>query len=259
MVEKPVREAVIYPSLKDRVVFVLGGSSGIGAEFVRAFAWQGARVAFVGRNPAVATELCDSLGNCSHKPVFYRCDVTDIPALKIVLTDCATSLGDISVLLNNVANDDRHTFEHIDQDYFDWEVSVNLRPHVFAAQAVIDGMKRLGGGSIINLGSIGWMRKNEATVLYGTLKASMHGLTNGLARRLGPHRIRVNTLVPGWTMTEKQIAMHLDKAGEQAISQGQCLKDKVQPQDLAAAALFLASDQSRMITSCDIVVDGGWT
>ena len=259
MPEDPVFEAAIYPSLKDQVVFILGGSSGIGAEFVRAFAWQGARVAFVGRNATVAGELCDSLSNCSHKPAFYQCDVTDIPALKLALADCAASLGDIGVLLNNVANDERHTFEDIDQDYFDWEVTINLRPHVFAAQAVIDGMKRLGSGSIINLGSIGWMRKNEATMLYGILKSSMQGLTKGLARRLGPHRIRVNTLVPGWTMTEKQIAMHLDEAGEQAIAQGQCLPDKVQPQDVASAALFLASDQSRMITSCDIVVDGGWT
>ena len=123
--------------------------------------------------------------------------ITDIDALRSAIGDCTASLGDIGVLLNNVANDDRHAFEEIEQYYFDWEVSINLRPHVFAAQAVIDGMKRLGGGSIINLGSIGWMRKNDATVLYGALNSSMHGLTKGLARRVGSQRIRVNTLVPG--------------------------------------------------------------
>lgn len=259
MPDELFRESVKYPSLEDRVVFILGGSSGIGAEFVRAFAGQGARVAFVGRNVTVANKLCDSLAGCPHKPVFFQCDVTDIASLKRALATCSASLGDIGVLINNVANDDRHAFEEIDEDYFEWEVSINLRPHVFAAQAVIDGMKRLGGGSIINLGSIGWMRKNETTVLYGVLKSSIHGLTKGLARRLGPYRIRVNTLVPGWTMTKKQMEMHLDAAGEQAIAQGQCLPDKVQPEDLAAAGLFLASDQSRMITSRDIVVDGGWT
>lgn len=252
-------DQVAYPSLRNQVVFILGGSSGIGAEFVRAFARQGARVAFVGRNATVATALCESLHDCAHRPSFFQCDVTDLDALRRALDECSASLGDIAVLVNNVANDDRHDFEEIDRDYFDWEVSINLRPHVFAAQAVIEGMRRLGGGSIVNMGSIGWMRKNETTVLYGALKSSMHGLTKGLARRLGPDRIRVNTLVPGWTMTEKQMDMHLDEAGEQAIAQGQCLPDRVQPRDLAAAALFLASDQARMITSQDLVVDGGWT
>ena len=248
-----------YPCLANKVVFVLGGSSGIGAEFVRAFARQNAQVAFVGRNAEQANALCDELGDCGYRPEFYQCDVTDLEALQGAIAACAAKLGDIAVLVNNVANDDRHDFETIDPEYFDWEVSINLRPHVFAAQAVLDGMRRLGGGSIINLGSIGWMRKNETTVLYGALKSSMHGLTKGLARRVGSDRIRVNTLVPGWTMTEKQMKLHLDEAGEQAITQGQCLPDRVQSGDLAAAALFLASSQSRMITSQDIVVDGGWT
>ena len=175
------------------------------------------------------------------------------------MTNCVTDLGNIEVLINNVANDDRHDFADIDQDYFDWQVSINIRPHVFAAQFVAPGMQQLCGGSIINLGSIGWMRKNNATVVYGALKSAMHGLTNGLAKQLGPHRIRVNTLVPGWTMTDKQKYLWLDEAGEKAISEVQYLPDKVQPSDIAASALFLASDQSRMITARDIIVDGGWT
>ncbi len=249
----------VYPSLRDAVVFVVGGSSGIGADMLRAFCAQGSQVAFLGRDSDSAGKLCEELAGNRHSPTFYRCDVTDISLLKRTLGNCAEQLGDIGVLVNNVANDDRHELESIDQDYFDWQVSVNLRPHVFAIQQVIPGMRRLGGGSIINLGSIGWMRKNDAMVVYGALKSSMHGLTKGLARRLGADRIRINTLVPGWTMTERQKRMWLDDAGEKAIAAGQCLPDKVQPRDIAAAALFLASDQSRMMTAQDIVVDGGWT
>ena len=182
----------------------------------------------------------------------------DISALKRTVSECAERLGDIGVLVNNVANDDRHDIETVDLDYFDWQVSTNLRAHIFATQSVIPGMRRLGGGSIINLGSIGWMRKNDAMVVYGTLKSSIHGLTNGLTCRSDADRIRVNNLVPGWTMTEKQKRLWLDEAGEAAIAAGQCLPDKVQPRDIADAALFLASNQSRMITARDIVVDGGW-
>ena len=130
---------------------------------------------------------------------------------------------------------------------------------MFTAKAVIKSMIKLGGGSVINVGSIGWMRKNEKTILYGVFKSSLHGLTHGLAKRFGKDRIRVNTLVPGWTMTKKQIEVHLDEEGEKKIKEGQCLPDKVLPEDIANAALFLASDDSKMITSQDIVVDGGWT
>lgn len=259
MTEDPGRGQAIYPTLRDRNVLITGGSSGIGAEMVRAFARQGARVAFVGRDEAAAAALCDGLSACAHRPRFHRCDVTDIAAFRAVLEGCLAEAGDIGVLVNNVASDDRHDIETLDVAYFDWEVAVNLRPHVFAVQAVIPGMRRLGGGSIINLGSIGWMRKNPDIVLYGALKSAMHGLTHGLAKRLGRDRIRVNTLVPGWTMTERQQRLWLDEAGKQAIAAGQCLPDRVQPSDLAAAALFLASDASRMITSQDIIVDGGWT
>ena len=249
----------IYPSLKDKVVFVLGGSSGIGADFVEAFAKQGSKVAFVGRNEQSANELIEKLKDCSFKPKFYKCDITNLKTLEIAIEDCIKSIGDIGVLLNNAANDERHDFKDTTHEYFEWEYQTNLRPHVFAAKAVIDGMIRLGSGSIINLGSIGWMRKNEKTVLYGIFKSSMHGLTNGLARRFGKNRIRVNTLVPGWTMTKKQIEQHLDEETEKKIKEGQCLPDKVQPQDISNTALFLAADESKMITSKDIIVDGGWT
>lgn len=259
MVEASQQQTALYPGLRDRAVLITGGSSGIGAEMVRAFARQGARVAFVGRDAAAAGALCDRLAGCAHRPAFHRCDVTDIAAFRGALAAIPEQVGDIGVLVNNVASDDRHDIETLDVDYFDWEVAVNLRPHVFAVQAVVAGMRRLGGGSIINLGSIGWMRKNDSIIVYGALKSAMHGLTHGLARRLGRDRIRVNTLVPGWTMTERQQRLWLDEAGKKAIAEGQCLPDRVQPADIAAAALFLASDASRAITSQDIIVDGGWT
>jgi NAD(P)-dependent dehydrogenase (short-subunit alcohol dehydrogenase family) len=252
-------KSAIYLSLKDKVVFILGGSSGIGADFVEAFAKQGSKVAFVGRNEQSSNELIEKLKNCSFKPKFYKCDIKNLKALEESIEDCIKSIGDIGILLNNAANDERHDFKDMTHEYFEWEYQTNLRPHVFAAKAVIESMIRLGSGSIINLGSIGWMRKNEKTVLYGIFKSSMHGLTNGLARRFGKNRIRVNTLVPGWTMTKKQIEKHLDEEGEKKINEGQCLPDKVKPQDISNAALFLASDESKMITSQNIIVDGGWT
>lgn len=249
----------IYPSLRDKVVFITGGSTGIGSEMVSAFARQGAKVGFNGRNAEAAQALIDGLSDVPHKPIFIRCDVTDVAALQASLERCAAHFGDIQVLVNNVANDERHDFTQIDPAYFDWLVSVNLRPHIFAIQAVLPGMKRLGSGSIINLGSISWMRKNPTVPVYGTLKSAAVGLTKSLARTLGRDHIRINHLVAGWTMTEKQKRMWLDEAGEKAIGEGQCLPDKVQPSDIAAMALFLAADDSRMITSQDFVVDGGWT
>src|SRR6056300_895442 len=241
-----------YSSLKDKVVFVLGGSTGIGATLVEEFAKQGSKVAFVGRNEEASNELIESLKECSFVPKFYKCDITDTNSLENVIADVIKSIGDISVLLNNAANDERH-------EYFDWEYQTNLKPHVFTAKAVIKSMIKLGGGSVINVGSIGWMRKNEKTILYGVFKSSLHGLTHGLAKRFGKDRIRVITFVPGYTMTKKKIEVHLDEEGEKKIKEGQCLPDKVLPEDIANAALFLASDDSKMITSQDIVVDGGWT
>ena len=251
--------SVVYPSLKDKVVFVLGGSSGIGADFVEAFSKQGSKVAFVGRNENSANELIEKLSKCNFVPKFYKCDIKDLKALEASIDDCVNTIGNIGVLLNNAANDERHEFKDTTHEYFDWEYQTNLRPHVFTAKAVINSMLKLGSGSIINLGSIGWMRKNDKTILYGIFKSSMNGLTNGLARRYGKDKIRVNTLVPGWTMTKKQIEKYVDETTEQKIKEGQCLPDKVQPHDISNAALFLASDESKMITAQSIVVDGGWT
>ena len=181
--------SAVYPSLKNKVVFILGGSSGIGADFVEAFAKQGSKVAFVGRNEKLANALIEKLSDCSFVPKFYKCDIVDLKTLEASIEHCIKHIGHIGVLLNNAANDERHEFNDTTHEYFDWEYQTNLRPHVFTAKAVIKSMIELGSGTIINLGSIGWMRKNDKTILYGIFKSSMNGLTNGLARRYGKNKI----------------------------------------------------------------------
>jgi NAD(P)-dependent dehydrogenase (short-subunit alcohol dehydrogenase family) len=247
-----------YPSLADRAVFITGGATGIGASFVEHFAAQGARVAFCDIDASAGEALADALGDARHRPLFLACDLTDIDALRSAVADAQSALGPIAVLVNNAANDARHAIADVTPESFDAGIAVNLRHQFFAAQAVAEDMKRAGGGSIINLGSISWMRKTGGMPVYVTAKAAIAGLTRGLARDLGPFGIRVNTLVPGWVMTEKQKRLWLDEAGRRALKEGQCLDGELLPEDIARMALFLAADDSRMITGQDFIVDGGW-
>jgi D-xylose 1-dehydrogenase len=174
------------------------------------------------------------------------------------IADVRTTLGLIGVLVNNAANDKRHKIEDVTPESYDAGLAVNIRHQFFAAQAVIDDMKQLGGGSIVNLGSISWMLKQGGFPVYVTAKAAVQGMTNGLARDLGPFNIRVNTLVPGWVMTDKQRRLWLDDAGRRAIKEGQCIDAELLPVHLARAALFLAADDSSMMTAQEVVIDGGW-
>lgn len=247
-----------YPSLVERTVFITGGATGIGASFVEHFVRQGARVAFCDIDVTAGEALADALGEARTKPLFLACDITDIAALRGTIADAKEAFGPIGVLINNAANDKRHTIGEVTLESFDAGISVNLRHQFFAVQAVIDDMKARGGGSIINLGSISWMLKNGGYPVYVTAKAAIAGLTRGLARDLGPFGIRVNSLVPGWVMTEKQRRLWLDEAGLRALKAGQCLDGELLPEDLARMALFLAADDSRMITAQDFIVDGGW-
>jgi len=247
-----------YPSLVDRTVLITGGATGIGASFVEHFAAQGARVAFFDIDATAGEALADELGDSKHKPLFMSCDLTDIDALQKAIADVKAALGPIQVLVNNAANDKRHTIGEVTRESFDAGIAVNIRHQFFAAQAVIEDMKAARSGSIINLGSISWMLKNGGYPVYVTAKAAISGLTRGLARDLGPFGIRVNTLVPGWVMTEKQRRLWLDEAGLRALKAGQCLDGELLPEDLARMALFLAADDSRMITAQDFIVDGGW-
>ncbi len=247
-----------YPSLVDRTVLITGGATGIGASFVEHFVAQGARVAFFDIDETAADALADELGDSRHRPLFVRCDVTDIDALQKALADVRSALGPIAVLVNHAANDRRHKIDEVTPTSFDAGIAVNLRHQFFAAQAVSDDMKAAGGGSIINLGSISWMLKNGGYPVYVMAKAAVQGLTRGLARDLGAYRIRVNSLLPGWVMTEKQKRLWLDDAGRRAIKEGQCINEELLPADIARMALFLAADDSRLITAQEVIVDGGW-
>ena len=248
-----------YPSLAGRTVFVTGGSSGIGGDIVIAFARQGAQVGFTGRNAAAAAQVLAAAAAVGPEPLFMASDAADVAALQAAIAQTAEKFGDISVLINNVANDQRHELMDVTAADFDARIAVNLRPHFFAAQAVVTGMRRLGGGSIVNLGSTSWMIKGKGYPVYATCKSATVGLTRSLARELGAHNIRVNTLTPGWIMTEKQVSMWVDEAGERAMNDNQCLPGRIQGGDVANLALFLAADDSRMITAQDFVIDAGWT
>lgn len=247
-----------YPSLVDRVVLITGGATGIGASFVGHFAAQGARVGFLDIDTSAGVALADSLGDSRHKPVFASCDLADIDALRAAIADMKAALGPIRVLVNNAANDRRETLAAVTPESFDEGIAVNVRHQLFAAQAVVEDMKAARAGSIINLGSISWMLKNDEFPVYTMSKSAVQGLTRGLAREFGPYGVRVNTLVPGWVMTDKQRRLWLTDEGRAAIRRGQCIDAELMPADLARMALFLAADDSRMITAQDIIVDGGW-
>lgn len=248
-----------FPSLKDKSVFVTGGGSGIGEAIVSAFAEQGAHVAFVDIETTASEALCQRLADAGFsKPLFRHCDIRDIPALQATMQAMAQELGDFDVLVNNAANDQRHQWQDVTVDYWNDRIAINQRPMFFTCQAVAPGMQNKGGGSIINLSSISWHLSNGGYPVYTTAKAAVVGLTRGLARDLGPHNIRVNTVSPGWVMTERQVALWLDAAGEEDIKRNQCLPGKLQPWHLARMVLFLAADDSAMCTAQEFIVDAGW-
>ncbi|MDO8777404.1 MAG: SDR family oxidoreductase [Burkholderiaceae bacterium] len=249
----------IFPSLRDQRVFVTGGGTGIGAAIVAAFAEQGAQVAFVDVAEAESAALAQRLAAAGHPAPWWRsCDVRDVAALQGAVEEASRELGDFSTLVNNVARDDRHTIESVTPEYWDERMAVNQRPAFFAIQAIIPGMRRLGGGSVVNMGSTGWQSKGSEYPCYAIAKSSVNGLTRGLAGSLGRDRIRVNTVSPGWVMTERQIKLWLDAEGEESIKRNQCLPDKLQPSDVARMVLFLASADAAMCTAQEFKVDAGW-
>jgi NAD(P)-dependent dehydrogenase (short-subunit alcohol dehydrogenase family) len=251
-------ESAIYPSLRDRVVFITGGATGIGAEEVRQFARQGAKVAFVDIADEPARVLVETLREEGlSAPDFQHCDLKDIAALQTAIASVGHRLGPVTVLVNNAANDQRHAWQDMTPEYWDERMATNLRHQFFAIQAVVPMMRTSGGGSIINFGSISWHTNNGGMPAYTTAKAAVEGLTKGMARDLGPDRIRVNTVIPGWIMTQRQIDLWLTPEAEAQLMQAQCLKTKVYPIDVARMVLWLASDDSRMCTSQLWVVDGG--
>lgn len=249
-----------YSSLADRVVLITGGASGIGAAFVSAFAAQKARVAFLDidrdAGKALAREVASSSGS---EPLFVPCDLLDIDALRAAMAEVRGSLGDAAVLVNNAANDQRQVLAEVTPAEFDWTIGVNLKHVFFAAQAVVPQMQARGGGSIINMSSVAWMRGAPALPVYASAKAAIVGFTNSLARSVGPDRIRVNAIAPGMVITERQ--RRLWYPDEQVITEirrtRQAVPDAVTPEDVASMALFLASDESQRITSQCFRIDGG--
>jgi len=248
----------VYPSLENKVVFVTGGGSGIGAAIVEGFVRQGAKVGFVDIDETASRGLVQKLAGPGPAPRFYPGDIRQIELLRAAINAVQSDCGDIGVLVNNAARDDRHSIESVTVDFWDERIAVNLRHQFFAAQAVVDQMKRLGGGSIINFGSITWLVGDGDCPAYVTAKASITGLTRALAREFGPENIRVNCMLPGWVMTERQMRLWLTPEGERQIEDRQCLKGRLYPPDIARMALFLAADDSRMCSSQNFIVDGGW-
>lgn len=245
----------VYPSLAGRTAVVSGGATGLGEEMVRQFAAQGTRVGFVDIDRAAGEDLAAELGEGVR---FLPCDVRDVPALEGAIAAVADELGPVTILVNNAAHDLRHTIDQLDEAYWDDRQAVNLRHHFFAARAVAPMMRAAGGGSIINLGSISAHIDLMDLVGYITAKAGIEGLTRTLAREFGPDRIRVNCLIPGWVMTERQLRDWVTPEAEESIRRNQCLEDKVYPGDVARMALWLAADDSAMCTAQKWVVDGGW-
>lgn len=249
----------IYPSLVGRTVLVTGGGAGIGASLVEHFLEQDARISFLDIDEDASRQLLESLSEKYRRaPLFVACDVTDIDRLQQSMEEARHALGPISVLVNNAGNDDRHNFEDVTPEYWDQRMAVLVKHQFFAAQAVYDDMKSTGGGSIINFSSTSWIMGEGGYVCYTTAKAAIYGLTRSLARDFGPADIRVNAVLPGWIMTERQLERWVTPEAELEIERNQALKHKLYPADIARMVLFLAADDSRMTTGQSFIVDGGW-
>ncbi len=248
-----------YPSLRGRHVIVTGGASGIGESIVEHFAAQKTLVSFLDIQREAGEQLAERIAARGDvRPDFIHCDLTDLDSLRAAIGGAIARHGAPASLVNNAGNDDRHKIEAVTPDYWQNRMDTNLRHQFFASQAVRPAMRDAGGGSIICFGSISWMASEGGYIAYVTAKAAISGLTRGLARELGPERIRVNCVVPGWVMTKRQIALWLDEAGERQIAERQCLPDKLMPPDLARMVLWLAAADSRMCTAQNFIVDAGW-
>ncbi len=247
----------IYPSLRNKTVLISGGATGIGAELVRAFTQQGAWVGFVDIDEASAMQLIDELSSAANPPVFRFADVRDLSGLNNAISAISGRLGSIDVLINNAANDQRVAFDDITPDNWDDSQAVNLRHHVFASQQISQQMKLRGQGVIINFGSVSWQRGNSAIIGYATAKAAIHGFTRCLARELGPSGIRVNSLMPGAILTEKQARLWRTPEETARFHQLQALPIDLLAKDVASMALFLAADDSRGVTGQNFIVDAG--
>jgi NAD(P)-dependent dehydrogenase (short-subunit alcohol dehydrogenase family) len=260
MIETTELTSTIYPSLEGRVVFITGGASGIGSSIVQHFCAQGSRVAFVDIKEAEGKELTAYIADKGHAaPQFIPCDLKDVKALQKVIRDFGAKTGNVTVLVNNAAHDERHKIEEVTLEYWEDRLAVNMRHVFFATQEASKQMIAAGHGSIINFGSISWMSAQGGMPAYTASKASIHGLTRGFARDFGKYGIRANTIVPGWIMTKRQKDLWFNETARKERSMRQCIDGDVNPYDVARMVLYLAADDSKMCTAQNFVVDGGWT
>lgn len=253
-----MKYGAIYPSLKGRTVLVTGGGSGIGASIVEHFAAQGSRVGFLDIAEAPSRKLAAKLKRKRHAVHYEPCDLTDVAGLQAAVKAVRKALGPITVLVNNAAHDERHALEGVTEAYFDDRIAVNLRHQFFAIQAVVGDMKRKKNGSIINMGSGAWLLAYPNLPVYATAKAGVVGLTRGLARDLGTHNIRINSIAPGWILTERQMKMWASPEALEQLLKDQCIKRYLKGPDIARWILFLAADDSGAATNQNFIVDGGW-
>ena len=247
-----------YPDLRGKRVLVTGGGSGIGAAIVEAFVSQGAQVLFLDIAEGESHALEKKLSGAKPAPRFFKCDLTDIPAVQAMIARLEKEFGGIQVLINNAANDDRHDVGEITAGYWDQRIAVNLRHQFFCAQAVIPAMQKAGGGVILNMGSVSWHLGEPRMAIYQTTKAAIEGMTRALARDFGADGIRVNCILPGAVKTERQMKLWHTPEAEKAILNTQCLKTRLEPEDIAALALFLGSDSARGCTAHNYFVDAGY-
>jgi NAD(P)-dependent dehydrogenase (short-subunit alcohol dehydrogenase family) len=245
-----------YPSLQDRTVVVTGGASGIGEAIVRRFVAQGSHVGFLDIDVAAAEKLVSELP--ASQVTFENRDLRDVAAIRAGIDAIRHKFGPITVLINNAARDDRHDMDSVTSEYWDERLAANLKHQFFAAQAVAPDMRAAGYGAIVNMGSVSWMIGQGGMPAYTTAKSAVQGLTRSLARDLGPHNIRVNAVVPGWIMTQRQIDLWLNDESYKELLARQCLKRKLYPDDVAKVVLFFASDEAGACTNQSYVVDGGW-
>ncbi|MBU1312508.1 MAG: SDR family oxidoreductase [Alphaproteobacteria bacterium] len=248
----------IYPDLKEKTVLITGGASGIGAALVEAFAAQGAKVGFLDRDETAGAALSDALAAKGQQVRFVPVDLRDTERLRAGIETVRAELGGITVLVNNAAHDERHATEEVTEAYFDDRIATNFKHQFFASQAVLPDMKAAGGGAIICMSSISWMAGFGGMALYTASKSAVIGLIRSLARDFGPFNIRVNAVSPGWIMTQRQLDLWLTPEADAMRQERQALKQRLLPADVAKLALFLASDDARVITSQNYIIDGGW-
>lgn len=248
----------IYPSLQDRVVIVTGGASGIGEAMVESFAAQGAKTCFLDMQDELATVLIDRLRSSRNPPVYHHCDLADIGALQKTIAVIRDQFGSIHALVNNAGNDTRHKVSEVTPEFWDFTMAANLKHQFFAAQAVLPAMQCAKQGSIVNLSSIGWLIPSINQSVYVTAKAAIVGMTRTLAHEVGNDNIRVNAIMPGAVLTERQARLWLTDTYKAEVLQNQALKRMILPEEVARLAVFLAADDSSAITNQSYVIDAGW-